>query len=1308
MYARFRSTFCHVAGVLVTGLLAVGTAHAAADTGVNLNQAGLGGTWVGAVAPGHTLTFQVMPDRNGPGKGALLGGWFTFSVSAAADARTQRWYTLQGDAVAGDAAMQLAIYQSSGGDFDAAAKTDTTAAGSATLTFADCDHATLNYLFEDSARGTIAEPVDWRLPKSGAIALLRKGTSATCTAPGPDAVAPGVADLSGAWYDPDKSGQGLFIDIDAPGSLLTANWATYVPGGDGGKFVGTGRQRWYSLRAPISNLASMPGITIFSSVGGTFSGSASATSVVVGTAALGFDDCDHARLDYTFTAGDNAGLQGSIKLAHLGDGRSCSAASLTISGQVNVPAGIDPGALVALGALSETRVDAQGRFTLPRTGAAPSLAGVVHDTGGVVWFGMLDTAMAPEIAFDAHSSAVALLFQAVGGQMLTVDQRREVIRLIEQDPATTTLEQVIVAEQAKNPFVMDNLSAPVVEAINAAVAGWLPSAQSVAALRDATRTLGRVAGLISATDDPPHMTAAAENDSAPQQLLLLDEAEKSGFTLLLGDDNASVRLQNSKRRPGVARVFVTGYTDGSGTHTILPSAQMQGEKTPIPATRRLTAFSAFGSIGSLLSAAWNGQDVATGTIPWSPIESPAISIEGREGAVTTDIDLVVMTGVWNGQGPALAPNYANYADLLGDDLFKLRAKQVFDATIMAILENLGIGGAAVSNLSEDTTIRLLNYMAVPDFDVILRQIREGTSFYNAFRGLLSYFDKAQLESMFEEETYLAALEQYTLAAQEIPTINAVNAAALQFNIEQVETAATNARNKLVNAGRRIVAAVSVVLAGVDTLAQGADQLNGDNQFNTFHLKVVRPTVRLEPRDGKVNLGDSLKLKASVRGFENDPNIKYTWLLNTSDQSVLDDLAGHRVAGKGSFTSKLREVSFITGSLITQSDVAHQVTVRAYVTDSQGEDQLLGTATASITVDGFQVQLTPDSVSMPHDGTRTFGILVTPFPDADTLAALRYEWSAATNGRCGTLTSAGIGNSAAQPVVTTASAHATYAGDASNPANCTADIVHVKLFTMIDGVRKDIGEADATISFIDFDIVFPAISPVQINSDTSVAATLGPPPPADATVVWTWSVSGAASVQSQNDTGVLGSTIILRAGGATGTATITVSATVTLSNGLVENLGAKTRQVQVVNNGTTPVTSGPVQYYTTDQCSIAYVEFPRIANANYYRFTQVSGLGTLGNGPSNNTGGFAAVSPPFTVRVGTAYDVLDTPVALSCALQPSYSLTGTANTVRVVLARALIVDGSPTPSWTAAWEAEFRAAYGSAAIDADAFHSDIVP
>lgn len=1301
-----KTTKCLIFLMFVTLCAAMSPIAAAPPTAVDLDQQGLTGTWISPSMPGQSLSLQVLPDLNGPGRASVFAGWFTFNALRSVDARNQQWFTLQGEAVAGETGMNMTIYQSTNGSFDSATPTSVVTAGQATLTFADCNHATLDYTFEDSARGTIVEPIDWRLPKSGTIPLLRKGVGPTCAEPGPGAAPVGIAGLSGAWYDVGKNGQGLFVDVDPLSSVLTASWATYVPPGSESKFVGTGRQRWYTLRAPILDLASMPGIPIYSSVGGTFDGSTAVTSMPVGSATLGFDDCGRARLDYAFTSGDNAGLLGSIQLTHLADSRSCNATSLAVPGEVNIPQGIDPGALTALGAFSETRVDAQGRFTLPRSGGAPNLAGVVHDTGGVLWFGMLDSAIAPKVTFDAHSSAVALLFQAIGGQLLTTDQRRQAIRLIEQDPATTTLEQVIIAEQKKNPFVMDNLSSAVVEALNSAVAGWLPSAQAVATLRGATRVLGRVASLVSTSNHSPRVTAAAENSSAPQQLLLLGEAEQSGFTLLLNDDNASVRLQNSKRRPGTARVFVTGYTDEDGIHTTLPSVQMQGDKTPIPATRRLTAFSAFGSIGSLLSAAWRGKDVATGTIPWSPIESPTISIGGRDRAVTTDVDLVVMAGVWNGQHPSLGASYANYADLIDNDLFRLRAKQVFDATIMAILENLGIGGAAASNLPEDTTIRLLNYMANPDFDAILLQIREGTSFYSAFRGLMSYLDKAHLETLFEEETYYAAIEQYTLAAQET---TAINAAALQVNLQQVKTAATNARNKLVNAGRRVVAAVSAVLAGVDTLAQGADQLNGDNQISIFHLKVVRPTVRLEPRDGKVNLGDSLRLKATVRGFENDPNIKYTWLLDTSDQSLLDDLNGRRVAGKGSFVSRLREVSFVTGNLITQVDAAHRVTVQAYFTDSHGEDQLLGTATVSITIDGFQVQLSPDEVRMPHSGTRTFGILVTPFPDASTLAALRYEWSADTNGRCGTLTSAGISNSIAHPVVTTSSAHATYAGDASNPPNCTAEIVYVKLFTLIDGVRKDIGKADARITFTDFDIVFPAIAPVQINSGTSVVATLSPPPPADASVVWTWTVSGNASIQSQTDTGVLGSAIILRAGGAVGSATVSVSAQVTLSNGLIENLGTKTRQVQVVNDGKTPVTSGATQFYTTDRCTIAYLDIPKVAGANYYRVTQVSGFGPWPDvTPSNNTGGFTVAETP-RVSAGSVLEAIDTPSEISCLASPSSSaLIGNGSSYRLIIARALIVDGNPTPSWTAAWQAIFANAYSGAVVRMEAFHSDITP
>ena len=77
--------------------------------------------------------------------------------------------------------------------------------------------------------------------------------------------------LTGSWYDPAKSGQGIelevFPDLIAPGtSLVQGAWFTF----DSAPVGGSDRERWYTFNGNgQSGSASVP-VTIYQNVGGDF------------------------------------------------------------------------------------------------------------------------------------------------------------------------------------------------------------------------------------------------------------------------------------------------------------------------------------------------------------------------------------------------------------------------------------------------------------------------------------------------------------------------------------------------------------------------------------------------------------------------------------------------------------------------------------------------------------------------------------------------------------------------------------------------------------------------------------------------------------------------------------------------------------------------------------------------------------------------------------------------------------------------------------------------------------------------------
>lgn len=126
--------------------------------------------------------------------------------------------------------------------------------------------------------------------------------------------------LTGSWYNPATSGQGIEIEVypdfdDPTQGILFAGWFTYdVSAADG--------QRWYAM----SGLATPSGeadLHIYSVYGGNFAAPPIvAPSAPLGTAALTFADCAHGTLVYRF----DDGRSGQIPLVRLTPNVTCTPA----------------------------------------------------------------------------------------------------------------------------------------------------------------------------------------------------------------------------------------------------------------------------------------------------------------------------------------------------------------------------------------------------------------------------------------------------------------------------------------------------------------------------------------------------------------------------------------------------------------------------------------------------------------------------------------------------------------------------------------------------------------------------------------------------------------------------------------------------------------------------------------------------------------------------------------------------------------------------------------------------------------------
>jgi len=269
----------------------------------DLDQYGLTGSWYEPATSGQGIEVEIFPDLASPGTGLAQVSWFTYDV-AAGGADHQRWYTASGPVVSGQATAMLTIYQNPSGNFAAPPVTNAAAVGTATLAFDTCTSGQFTYAFSDGSART------------GTIPLTRLTQNVTCSL---TAARPVNADfaLSGNWYDPATSGQGITVEVNPASGTLFFAWYTYARNAAG---AGPSGLRWYTGQATLAPGARTIPVQLYETTGGVFDAPTPAgqATVPVGTGTLTFDSCTGATLAYAFTGGSSAGASGSIAMTRIG------------------------------------------------------------------------------------------------------------------------------------------------------------------------------------------------------------------------------------------------------------------------------------------------------------------------------------------------------------------------------------------------------------------------------------------------------------------------------------------------------------------------------------------------------------------------------------------------------------------------------------------------------------------------------------------------------------------------------------------------------------------------------------------------------------------------------------------------------------------------------------------------------------------------------------------------------------------------------------------------------------------------------
>jgi hypothetical protein len=153
---------------------------------------------------------------------------------------------------------------------------------------------------------------------------------------------------SGAWFNPDTSGQGQFIDVVPEDQFMFISWFTFT----GADSDNPNEQHWFTAQGNYSGDTAV--LDLFETFGGKFDDPQEVTTTQVGEVILSFSDCEQGQMTYLF---DNEELQGEFPLMRVipGSENICEGLSGNNTQAVDINAGMD-------GAWFDPSTSGQGYF----------------------------------------------------------------------------------------------------------------------------------------------------------------------------------------------------------------------------------------------------------------------------------------------------------------------------------------------------------------------------------------------------------------------------------------------------------------------------------------------------------------------------------------------------------------------------------------------------------------------------------------------------------------------------------------------------------------------------------------------------------------------------------------------------------------------------------------------------------------------------------------------------------------------------------------------------------------------------------
>lgn len=180
-------------------------------------------------------------------------------------------------------------------------------------------------------------------------------------------------EFSGLWYNPETSGQGQLIEVNANLGIVFGGWYTY----DANGLSGAASQRWFTFQGEYSPNDTVRSFTVYRNTGGNFDAPPATNPVPVGSATLSFQSCANARLQYQIGL-DGQTRSGTIPLSRLDANPYCPGGGTPT---YSLSQGISPG---INGAWYEQATSGQGVqiMALPSNGNQLFIAWYTYDVNG--------------------------------------------------------------------------------------------------------------------------------------------------------------------------------------------------------------------------------------------------------------------------------------------------------------------------------------------------------------------------------------------------------------------------------------------------------------------------------------------------------------------------------------------------------------------------------------------------------------------------------------------------------------------------------------------------------------------------------------------------------------------------------------------------------------------------------------------------------------------------------------------------------------------------------------------------------------